>query len=182
GLLPKKFQTIHPKYQTPSFATLVTGILVAVPALFMQSNFMTNMTSIGTLFAFVLVSGGVLLLPRIAKEPGKFRLPYINGRFIVPLMFGSFLYLFRTRISEIFNNLHEAETVLFLIFLVVASVLTVLTVIRKYSLIPILGVLFCSYLMIEIPANSWGYFFLWMTLGLVIYFAYGYRKSKLANN
>jgi basic amino acid/polyamine antiporter, APA family len=180
GLLPKKFQTIHPKYQTPSFATIITGILVAIPALFMQSNFMTNMTSIGTLFAFVLVSGGVLMLPRIAKEPGKFHLPYINGRFIVPILFAAFIYLFRTRISEIFNNLDKAETVLFLIFLVVATVLTVLTFIKKYSVIPILGVLFCTYLMIEIPADSWGYFFLWMVLGLAIYFAYGYRKSKLA--
>jgi magnesium-transporting ATPase (P-type) len=76
--------------------------------------------------------------------------------------------LFRTRISEIFNHLDKAETVLFLIFLVLASVLTLLTVIRKYSVIPILGVLFCAYLMIEIPADSWGYFFLWMTLGLAI--------------
>jgi amino acid transporter len=180
GLLPKKFQTIHPKYHTPSFATIVTGFLVAIPALFMQSNFMTNMTSIGTLFAFVLVSAGVLLLPRIAKEPGKFRLPYINGRFIVPILFGLFLYLFRTRVSEMFNNLDKAETVLFLIFIVLASILTFLTIIRKYSVIPILGVLFCTYLMIEIPADSWGYFFLWMALGLAIYFAYGYRKSKLA--
>jgi APA family basic amino acid/polyamine antiporter len=180
GLLPKKFQTIHPKFQTPSFATIVTGVLVAIPALFMQSNFMTNMTSIGTLFAFVLVSAGVLLLPRIAKEPGKFRLPYINGRFIVPILFGLFLYLFRTRVSEMFSNLDNAETVLFLIFIVLASILTILTIIKKYSLIPILGVLFCTYLMIEIPADSWGYFFLWMALGLAIYFAYGYRKSKLA--
>lgn len=182
GLLPKKFQTIHPKYQTPSFATIVTGILVAIPALFMQSNFMTNMTSIGTLFAFVLVSGGVLLLPRIAKEPGKFRLPYINGRFIVPLLFGLFIYLFRTRITTIFDVEMTAEVVLFLIFLVLASFLTILTVIKEYSLIPILGVLFCAYLMIEIPADSWGYFFLWMALGLAIYFAYGYRKSKLAKS
>lgn len=181
GLLPKKFQTIHPKYQTPSFATIVTGILVAIPALFMQSNFMTNMTSIGTLFAFVLVSGGVLLLPRIAKEPGKFRLPYVNGRFIVPILFGLFIYLFRTRIRTIFEVELTAEVVLFMIFLVVASTLTILTIIRKYSVIPILGVLFCTYLMIEIPADSWGYFFLWMALGLAIYFAYGYRKSKLRN-
>ena len=182
GLLPKKFQTIHPKYQTPSFATIVTGILVAIPALFMQSNFMTNMTSIGTLFAFVLVSGGVLLLPRIAKEPGKFRLPYINGRFIVPILFGFFLYLFRTRISTLFDTEMTAEVVLFMIFLVLASILTLLTIIKKYSVIPILGVLFCTYLMIEIPADSWGYFFLWMVVGLAIYFAYGYRKSKLAKN
>jgi len=180
GLLPKKFQTIHPKYQTPSFATIITGILVAVPALFMESGFMTNMTSIGTLFAFVLVSGGVLMLPRIEKEVGKFRLPYINGRFIVPVLFALFVYLFRTRITTLFDGEIAADKVLFTIFLVLAFVLTILTVVRKFSVIPILGVLFCSYLMIEIPANSWGYFFLWMALGLIIYFAYGYRKSKLA--
>ncbi|MFN8335567.1 MAG: amino acid permease [Cyclobacteriaceae bacterium] len=180
GLLPKKFQTIHPKYQTPSFATIITGILVAVPALFMESGFMTNMTSIGTLFAFVLVSGGVLMLPRIEKEVGKFRLPYINGRFIVPVLFALFVYLFRARITTLFDGEIAADKVLFTIFLVLAFVLTILTVVRKFSVIPILGVLFCSYLMIEIPANSWGYFFLWMALGLIIYFAYGYRKSKLA--
>lgn len=198
GLLPKKFQTIHPKYQTPSFATIITGILVAVPALFMESGFMTNMTSIGTLFAFVLVSGGVLMLPRLPKEPGKFRLPYINGRFIVPILFIVFVYFFLDRIWDalstmdvenrrvfsigtvITNLIDHTNKTLFLLFVVLAGVLSVLTAIRKYSLIPILGVLFCSYLMIEIPADSWGYFFLWMALGLVIYFAYGYRKSKLA--
>jgi len=180
GLLPKKFQTIHPKYQTPSFATIVTGIIVAVPALFMESSFMTNMTSIGTLFAFVLVSGGVLMLPRIEKEVGKFRLPYINGRFIVPILFALFVYLFRTRITTLFDGNMAADKVLFTIFLSLAFVLTILTIVKKYSVIPILGVLFCSYLMIEIPADSWGYFFIWMAFGLVIYFAYGYRKSKLA--
>ena len=180
GLLPKKFQTIHPKYQTPSFATIVTGIIVAVPALFMESGFMTNMTSIGTLFAFVLVSGGVLMLPRIEKEVGKFRLPYINGRFIVPILFALFIYLFRTRITTLFDGDMAADKVLFTIFLVLAFVLTILTIVKKYSVIPILGVLFCSYLMIEIPADSWGYFFIWMAFGLIIYFAYGYRKSKLA--
>jgi amino acid transporter len=78
GLLPKKFQKIHPKYQTPSFATIVTGVLVAVPALFLEDALVTDLTSIGTLFAFALVAGGVLFLPRIPKEPGRFSLPYIN--------------------------------------------------------------------------------------------------------
>ncbi len=182
GLLPKRFQTIHPKYQTPSFATIVTGILVAIPALFVQSNFMTNLTSIGTLFAFVLVSGGVLLLPRLAKEPGKFRLPYINGQFIVPALFGLFIYLFRTRIGSAVENIttENHQEILFLLFLIIGTVLTILTVLRKYSVIPILGVLFCLYLMIEIPTESWIAFFGWMIFGLAIYFSYGYRKSKLA--
>ena len=182
GLLPKRFQKIHPKYQTPSFATIVTGVIVAIPALFIQSNFMTNMTSIGTLFAFVLVSGGVLLLPRLEKEPGKFRLPYINGQFIVPILFGLFLYLFRTRVTTAFENIanENHQEILFLIFIVVGAVLSILTFTRKYSLIPILGVLFCSYLMIEIPTESWVAFFGWMIFGLAIYFSYGYKKSKLA--
>src|SRR5579872_1167185 len=66
GLLPKAFSRIHPKYHTPTFATIVTGLLVAVPALFMNLTEVTDLTSIGTLFAFVLVCGGVLLLPREA--------------------------------------------------------------------------------------------------------------------
>src|SRR5205823_12909121 len=65
GLLPKAFGRIHPKFHTPYFSTIVTGIMVAVPSLFVQSALMTDLTSIGTLFAFVLVSGGVLVLPRI---------------------------------------------------------------------------------------------------------------------
>jgi APA family basic amino acid/polyamine antiporter len=184
GLLPKRFQKIHTKYQTPSFATIITGVIVAIPSLFLQSNFMTNMTSIGTLFAFVLVSGGVLLLPRLEKEPGKFRLPYLNGQFIVPMLFGLFIYIFRSRIASAFDNIanENHQEILFLIFLIIGVVLSILTLIRKYSLIPILGVLFCLYLMIEIPTESWVAFFGWMIFGLAIYFSYGYKKSKLADS
>ncbi len=72
GLLPPAFGKIHPKYQTPWFSTIITGIIVAVPSLFMGAGLMTQLTSIGTLFAFVLVSGGVLILPRISNA-GKRR-------------------------------------------------------------------------------------------------------------
>ena len=182
GLLPKKFQTIHPKYQTPSFATIVTGIIVGIPSLFIASELVTDLTSIGTLFAFVLVSGGVLLLPPRPDTDKGFRLPYINGRYIVPVLFAVFIYLFQQRMVDAVQNLgHENyQEVLFLLFIVIATILTALTFIRKYSLIPILGVLFCLYLMIEIPAVSWLWFFVWMALGLAIYFLYGYRHSKLA--
>ncbi len=181
GLLPKKFQKIHPKYLTPSFATIVTGCLVAIPALFLEDNLVTDLTSIGTLFAFALVSGGVLLLPRIAKEPGKFSLPYINGRFLIPLIVALFIFLFRNRLSEAFANLGNEgyQEVLFIIFVLIASILAIMTFVRKYSFIPIMGVLFCLYLMVEIPAKSWLVFFCWMFLGLMIYFLYGYRNSKL---
>jgi APA family basic amino acid/polyamine antiporter len=181
GLLPKKFQTIHPKYQTPSFATIVAGILVGIPALFIEGGIVTDLTSIGTLFAFVLVSGGVLLLPRVAKEPGRFALPYINGKFIVPIIIALFIFVFRSRIQEAFANwgAEGYQEVLFLLFVAMAIILAILTFLRNYSFIPIMGVLFCLYLMVEIPANSWLVFFLWMALGLSIYFLYGYRNSLL---
>jgi amino acid transporter len=182
GLLPRKFQQIHPRFKTPSFATLVAGLLVAIPALFVEDTIMTDLTSIGTLFAFVLVSGGVLLLPRIEKETGKFRIPYINGSYLVPLLLLLFIYGFRHRIQDAVLNIgHEAhQEILFLVFLLMAFILTVLTILRRYSFIPVMGVLFCLYLLIEIPVKSWLVFFVWMTLGLTIYFLYGYRHSKLA--
>lgn len=182
GLLPKIFQKIHPKFQTPSFATILTGVIVGVGALFIQSGLVTDLTSIGTLFAFVLVSGGVLLLPREAKQAGKFQLPYINGKIIVPLLTALFIYVFRARLQESVKHIgHENyQEVLFLLFVLIAVVLSILTFIRNFSFIPIMGVLSCLYLMIEIPAVSWTWFFIWMALGLLIYFLYGYRNSKLA--
>lgn len=182
GLLPKIFQKIHPKFQTPSFATILTGVIVGVGALFIQSGLVTDLTSIGTLFAFVLVSGGVLLLPREAKQAGKFQLPYINGKIIVPLLTALFIYVFRSRLQESVKHIgHENyQEVLFLVFVLIAVILSILTFIRNFSFIPIMGVLSCLYLMIEIPAVSWTWFFAWMALGLLIYFLYGYRNSKLA--
>jgi amino acid transporter len=189
GLLPKKFQKIHPRYQTPSFATLVTGLIVGLGALLLQGGLMTDLTSIGTLFAFVLVSGGVLLLPKIPKEPGKFRLPYIDGRWIIPVFYIAFVYSFRLRIEEAYYNFLNLfgqidavsfEEVLFLFFVIIAGILTVLTAVRRFSFIPIMGVLSCLYLLVEIPAISWLWFFVWMLLGLIIYFFYGQRNSKLA--
>lgn len=193
GLLPRAFGKIHPRYQTPWFSTIVTGIIVAIPSLFMASDLMTDLTSIGTLFAFVLVSGGVLMLPRIPRSATeaidgnptdnqrRFRLPYINGKFIVPIVFAAYLWFSRVKISATFNGGSEMnlETILFVVFLLLGIVLSVLTFIRNFSLIPIMGVLFCSYLLIEIPAMSWVYFLGWLTVGLIIYFAYGYWKSKL---
>ncbi|HSB92821.1 MAG TPA: amino acid permease [Flavitalea sp.] len=182
GLLPKIFSRLHPKFHTPSFATIVTGILVAVPSLFMQSSRMTDLTSIGTLFAFVLVSGGVLMLPRLPVSTRRsFRLPYFNGKFIVPLLYILFVFFFRERVRQTFINLADdsLQDILFLVFVVVAAFLSILTFIKNFSIIPILGVLFCSYLLIEIPAISWIWFFVWMALGLIIYFMYGFRKSKL---
>src|SRR5689334_6920687 len=77
GLLPPVFCRVHPKFKTPSFATVLTGLVVGVPILFTDKNFVLDFTSIATLFAFVLVCGGVLLIPRKEKIPGRFNIPYI---------------------------------------------------------------------------------------------------------
>lgn len=186
GLLPSRFSRIHPKFHTPGFATVVTGIIVAIPALFIDSALMTDLTSIGTLFAFVLVCGGVLLLPKAdqADLPGKrFKLPYINGQWIVPILFASFLIGFRARFFDAIINLttESYHEIMFLLFVLIAFVIVVMTFIKNFSLIPVLGMLCCLYLMIEIPPFSWLVFFGWMAFGLIVYFGYGYRKSKLAS-
>ena len=184
GLLPKKFAQVHPKFGTPSFATIVTGLLVGIPSLFVASSTMTDLTSIGTLFAFVLVCFGVLVLPRMAKEAGStaFRLPYLNGQFIIPAIVAVFVYFSMNRISDAFANYANEgfQEILFLIFIFIAIVTGVLSFVRKYSVIPVVGALCCLYLMIEIPAISWMWFFIWMGIGLTIYFFYSRRRSKLA--
>lgn len=183
GLLPAKFQSIHKKYQTPGFSTIITGIIVGAGALFLESKLVTDLTSIGTLFAFVLVSGGVLLLPRVKKEPGQFNLPYINGRYLIPAIVIAFIYLFRDRLTSSIAHMGDEnyQEELFMVFILIAITLAIYSFLRKLSFIPVMGVLSCLYLMIEIPSISWTWFFIWMLLGLLIYFLYGYRKSKLNN-
>ncbi|HXB08972.1 MAG TPA: amino acid permease, partial [Puia sp.] len=202
GLLPKAFGLIHRKYHTPWFSTIVTGIIVAVPSLFMGTELMQNLTSIGTLFAFVLVSWGVLVLPRNDGLKGRgFKLPYINGQWIIPVVYAAFIVLFRERLTGIFQDfaakgMHDfffrpnekgvvvfsndaLQSALFIVFTLLATGFAIATVVRKYSVIPVLGVLFCAYLLIEIPAVAWEWFFVWMGIGLLVYFFYGYRKSRL---
>lgn len=181
GLLPKRFGKINARYQTPGFATILTGVIVGVGSLFLQSGLVTDLTSIGTLFAFVLVSGGVLLLPRVEKKPGQFSLPYINGQLLVPVLVLLFFYLTGDRLISAFQNvLNEGyQELLFICYFCAAVVFAIFSFIKRLSLIPVLGVLSCLYLMIEIPPVSWSWFFAWMVAGLLIYFGYGYRKSLL---
>ncbi|SKA08950.1 C-terminus of AA_permease [Sediminibacterium ginsengisoli] len=184
GLLPKKFSKVHPRFQTPSFATIVTGCMVGIPAMFVSSSFMTDLTSIGTLFAFVLVCFGVLVLPKInkARNSNAFSLPYINGKFLLPVVVAIVIFVFRSRISNAFANIGTEgyQEILFLVFLAIAIITAILTFLRNYSFIPVIGALCCLYLMIEIPAVSWLWFFVWMVLGLGIYFLYGRNRSRLA--
>ena len=200
GLLPDKFQQIHPRFQTPSFATILTGFLVGVPIIFTDKTFVLDFTSIGTLFAFVLVCGGVLLIPRRAKTPGKFHLPYINAKLVYPiavLLTIAFIFIKVPHyFTELFNgdftdysDATNASDYLFqtdavkiatIIFWLLAIVLSVISFVKNVSLIPLLGLTFCLYLLTGMSGTNWKWFFIWFAIGLVVYFMYGYRKSKLS--
>ena len=125
GLLPKAFSKVHPKFGTPAISTIITGVLVAIPAGLIDIAVAAELSNIGTLFAFVLVAGGVMILR--VKEPEKRR------GFRVPLVW------------------------------VVAPGC----------------ILICLYLMSALTATTWERFIIWLAVGLVLYFVYGYRKSAL---
>lgn len=184
GLLPKRFSKIHPKYNTPGFATIVTGIVVAVPALFMNLTEVTDLTSIGTLFAFVLVCAGVLIMEEdIEKRPGRFKIPYINSRYIIPGLLIAVLVVFHEAIFELFRYTGDWHTykdnIPYFLFFILAIVISVFSFLKRLSLIPVLGLLSCFYLMTELGWVNWLRFLIWLGIGLIIYFSYSYRNSKL---
>lgn len=180
GLLPKAFSRIHPKYHTPSFSTIVTGFVVAIPALFMNLTEVTNLTSIGTLFAFVLVCGGVLLLPKEAGVKGRFKMPYINSKFITPALFIAGVIVFNKQFMSLFSGDDIHKNFPYFLFVILAAALTVASFIKNLSLIPVLGLLSCFYLMAALEYESWIRFLVWLIIGLVIYFSYSYKNSVLA--
>lgn len=200
GLLPPVFQKIHHKFKTPSFATIVTGLVVGVPILFTDKTFVLDFTSIATLFAFVLVCGGVLLIPRKEKVTGRFNIPYINGQFLYPVIVIGSLILFVVLSKNYFANLFNFDfssdpdyiagktsfmdlatpNISVIIFWIVCFILAIAAMIKKYSLIPLMGVTTCLYLLTGMTRSNWAWFLSWLAIGLVLYFLYGYRKSKLS--
>jgi amino acid transporter len=258
GLLPKRFSKVHPKYKTPSYATIVTGFVVAVPALFLNLTLVTDLCSIGTLFAFVLVCAGVLVLQNRTDIPrGKFKTPYVNSKFILPvLLIMGLVFAFgynkkgtmdfitnETQINTsaaIITSLNKAETqnvynylvaidaknstdetpdlehllsqyqqddakyaaviaglpiadtvkyesgfslfkhkIPMWIFLIVLAGLSVWSFKSNLSLIPLLGLICCLYMMAELSVWNWIYFGIWLLIGLVIYFGFSRKNSKL---
>ena len=182
GLLPKIFSRIHPRFGTPSFSTILTGFAVAIPALFLNLDVVIALTSIGTLFAFVLVCGGVLVLQNHpGRSESRFKVPYVNGKYIVPvLLIGSMIFI-GIKVPGYFAGLMTLETLPVLGFYLVAVIIAVLSYIKNFSLIPVLGMLSCFYLMAQEHHSNWLRFLIWLGVGLIIYFLYGYRNSKLAN-
>ena len=195
GLMPKKFSEIHPKYKTPSFATIITGLVVGIPIFFTDENFVLDFTSIGTLFAFVLVCGGVLMLsPQSEAElaerasQGKFKIPYVNSKFIFPIIMVIGLALIVNYVPDFFTNLLDfsvsrlATNIPMLVFILVCIAMTILSITKNLSLIPLLGLVSCCYLLTGMAVSNWMWFGVWLLLGLLFYFIYGYKNSKLNKN
>lgn len=196
GLLPRIFSSIHPRFKTPWFSTILTGIVVAVPSLFMNLTEVTDLTSIGTLFAFVLVSGGILILDQSKQKIERgFKVPYINARFTAPaiyiLVIVGLLIFKPDAFGSFFSATDPSDPTLGAwevikhkiplgVFIVVATVLVYYSIKKSLSLIPVLGVLSCGYLMTELGITNWVRFLIWLLVGLILYFVYGRRHSNLA--
>jgi APA family basic amino acid/polyamine antiporter len=201
GLLPPVFARVHPKFHTPSFSTIVTGFFVGVPALFLNMDLVVDLTSIGTLFAFALVCGGILIIDPYGKSDARFRVPYLNGRWLVPLIVVAAIYLIKTYNTAgneeflldasgahgwlmkeditgkvVGGFAHQIPT---MVFLLASLALVVVTFQKKLSLLPVLGLLTNLYLMTQLGINNWTMFLIWLLIGLAIYFGYGYKHSKL---
>ncbi len=176
GLLPKAFGKIHPKFKTPSFSTILTGFLVAVPSLFLNMKLVTDLTSVGTLFAFIIVCAGVLFLDK-NNTKSKFKVPFVNGKYWVSVIV-VLLLAFSYSQNDIISHIQSKP--LMGIFWIAGIVLSILTYRNNYSLLPILGILTNLYLMTELGISNWLMFLAWLAAGLVIYFGYGFRNSKLS--
>lgn len=200
GLLPPVFQRIHKRFKTPSFSTVITGLVVGLPILFTDKTFVLDFTSIATLFAFVLVCGGVLLIPRKEKIPGRFNLPYINAQYVYPMIVLGTIAIIVAAAPGYFSGLLNFDfsnnadytggkagfmdlatpNISLIVFWMSCVVFSVLAFIKKYSLIPLMGLSTCLYLLTGMTKSNWAWFFGWLIIGLIIYFLYGYRKSRLA--
>ena len=193
GLLPKIFSSIHPKFRTPWFSTILTGIMVAIPALFMNLSEVTELSVIGTLFAFTIVCAGVLVKDKEFAGQKRF-VPYVSSRYIAPALFLIIVGLVYTYNREGLESLFSfvpsegtgtyefvSEKIPYFVFMLFSLLMAILCFVKRLTLIPVLGVMCCTYLMTELGWTNWFRFGIWMAVGLVLYFLYGFSNSKLRN-
>lgn len=185
GLLPAGLGRIHPRFRTPHVATLLTGIVVAVPLFFSSLHAVVDMTSMGTLMAFAVVSAGVAYLHH--KPP-----PGYNPRFRVPKIPGRWPFLLMVSLGLLWAGVLNLKDTLALldfsqggalwryrVLLLLVGVVGYFVVRYNLSLLPILGMLSALYLIIELDVENWLRLGIWTAVGLGLYFGYGYWHSSL---
>jgi APA family basic amino acid/polyamine antiporter len=187
GLLPSAFSAIHPKFRTPWVATIMTGLCVGIPSLFMNLNEVTDLCSIGTLFAFSVVCVGTLIFDITGHtRTGKFHVPYIDSHIIftptLVIIIAVYFYLCPQKLNFVQQGIPcfglKFSVIFFMLF---SAVLCYFSFIHRLSLIPLIGLESCMYLMTELTMSSWLRFSIWMIFGLAIYFFYSRSKSKLGS-
>ncbi len=192
GLLPKIFSSIHPRFRTPWFSTIITGFMVAIPALFMNLSEVTDLSVIGTLFAFTIVCAGVLVKDKEFAGQKRY-VPYINSQWIIPIGFvilmAAIIYFNGDAVIRFFTDYTpgKGESYLgafshkipYFVFIIFSLVMAGLCFAKRLTLIPVLGVMFCTYLMTELGITNWIRFGIWLLVGFGVYFLYSYKHSKL---
>lgn len=184
GLLPKFFAKVHPRFQTPYVTTILTGVLVAVSASFMDISAVILLCNIGTLFAFVIVCGSVLLLRyrdaiQVGEGPPAYRLSAMCTLGMVPLLllWAMFAHTNGDKLTALLCTPLCIWVGLLWLRLPKAPD-------RPFNapfapLIPMLGIITCTWLMMGSPWETWVRFFVWLAVGTVIYFLYGIHHSSL---
>jgi APA family basic amino acid/polyamine antiporter len=186
GLLPKIFSAVHPRYRTPHVTTIWTGAFVAFFAAFASIDEIIELTNIGTLFAFVLVCLGVMILR--VTDPGRprpFRMPWLP---LLPI-WGLVLYYLPPALLAAEDWGARLEYVVVLLIALTGAGFSIagLWALLKARRVPELvrtefclaGIAACVYLMRGLPAITWWRFLGWLALGLFIYALYGARHSRL---
>ena len=186
GLLPKLFARVHPRYRTPHVTTIWTGIFVAVFAAFASIDEIIELTNIGTLFAFVLVCLGVMIL-RVTdpKRPRPFKMPWVP---LLPV-WGLVIYFMPRAFAaaDDWGARLEYGVVLLIAITGFGFSFTGIKALLLRQPVPDLvrtefclaGIASCIYLMRGLPAVTWWRFLGWLALGLFIYSLYGVRHSRL---
>jgi APA family basic amino acid/polyamine antiporter len=188
GLLPRIFSRVHPVYRTPHVTTLWTGIFVMFFSAFASIDEVVELTNIGTLFAFVLVCGGVMILRHTnPHHPRPFRTPWVP---LLPLWLGV-LWLLPRYVVRATDGGSRLE---YLLLIAIATLGTVFSLVGVGALIrgrrvpevvktefALAGIAACFWLMRGLPIITWWRFGLWLVAGLDIYLLYGLHRSKLAS-
>ncbi|MBS2034082.1 amino acid permease [bacterium] len=185
GLLPRVFAAVHPVYQTPHVTTILTGVLVAVSAAFMDIAIVIDLCNIGTLFAFVIVCAAVMLLRyRDGRKSDSTVRPYdLSANLTVALALLLVFWGFNSpRLSSDQLTAFLCAPVALCVGLAYRGL--PLASGRPFTapfapLTPMFGIISCVYLMMESPSTTWIRFFVWLVVGLAIYFFYGMSNSVL---